>query len=115
MNARGLEPGARSESSSPSRSQKPNEVMRELGRCIQWVHSYATQDRLFCVYLAKDEDLIHRHAEPTGFPATKVSEVNKIIDPRRRQPKTGALYVSKSFLATKARQLGKVGPMVHLT
>ncbi len=55
--------------------------MRELGRCIQWVHSYATQDRLFCVYLAKNEDLIHRRAELTGFAAAKVTEVNKIIDP----------------------------------
>ena len=62
-------------------AQKSNEVLRQLGSDIQWVHSYVTEDKLFCVYLAKDESLIQRHAELSGFPASKVNEIKRIIDP----------------------------------
>jgi hypothetical protein len=58
-----------------------NKVLRELGPDIQWVESYVAADKTFCVYLAKDESLIHKHAEISGFPATKVTEVKKMIDP----------------------------------
>ena len=62
-------------------SQKSNEVLTELGPDIQWDHSYVTGDKIFCVYLAKNEELIHKHAELSGFPANKVTEVKRIIDP----------------------------------
>ncbi len=62
-------------------AQKSNEVLTELGPDIQWDHSYVTGDKIFCVYLATDEKLIHQHAEKSGFPANKVTEVKRIIDP----------------------------------
>ena len=58
-----------------------NKVLRELGTDIQWVESYVAADKTFCVYLAKDEDVIKKHAEISGFPATKITEVKKMIDP----------------------------------
>src|SRR6202011_1493255 len=54
---------------------KSNEVLRQLGPDIQWLESFVAADKTFCVYLAKDEALIHRHAELSGFPATKVTEI----------------------------------------
>jgi hypothetical protein len=60
---------------------KSNDVLRQLGTDIQWVESYVTNDKMFCVYLAEDEALIHRHAEVSGFPATRVTEIGKTIDP----------------------------------
>lgn len=56
-------------------------VLDQLGPDIQWVHSYVTQDRIYCVYIAQSEQLIREHAERSGFPATRVSEVRAIIDP----------------------------------
>jgi hypothetical protein len=60
---------------------KSNEALRQLGPDIQWVESYVADNKTFCVYLAKDEAIIHKHAEVSGFPATKVTEVKKMIDP----------------------------------
>jgi hypothetical protein len=60
---------------------KSNEVLRQLGADIQWVESFVADDKTFCVYLAKDEAIIRRHAEISGFPATKITEVKKMIDP----------------------------------
>ena len=60
---------------------KSNEVLRQLGPDIQWVESYVADDKTFCVYLAQDEAIIRRHAEISGFPATKITEVKKMIDP----------------------------------
>jgi hypothetical protein len=60
---------------------KSNEVLRQLGHDIQWVESYVADNKTFCVYLAKDETIIRKHAEITGFPATKVTEVKRMIDP----------------------------------
>jgi hypothetical protein len=59
---------------------KSNDVLRQLGPDIQWLESYVTADKMFCVYLGKDEAIIHRHAQLSGFPATKVTEVGKVID-----------------------------------
>ncbi|HZT89653.1 MAG TPA: DUF4242 domain-containing protein [Stellaceae bacterium] len=64
---------------------KSNEVLRQLGPDIQWVESYVAGDKTFCVYLAKDETIIHKHAEISGFPATKVTEVRRMIDPTTEQ------------------------------
>jgi hypothetical protein len=60
---------------------KSNEVLRELGPDIQWQESYVAGDKTFCVYLAKDEDMIRKHAEKSGFPANKITEIRKMIDP----------------------------------
>ena len=58
-----------------------NKALRELGPDIQWVESFVAADKTFCVYLAKDEEIIKRHAQMSGFPATKITEVRKTIDP----------------------------------
>ena len=60
---------------------KSNEVLKQLGPDIQWVESFVVDNKTFCVYLAKDEAIIRKHAEISGFPATKVTEVKKMIDP----------------------------------
>jgi len=60
---------------------KSNTVLRELGPDIQWVESYVTDDKTYCVYLAESPDIIRRHAEISGFPANRISEVRKMIDP----------------------------------
>lgn len=62
-------------------AQKSNSVLRELGPDIQWIESYVAGDKTFCIYLAKDEDIIKRHAEISGFPASKITEIRKMIDP----------------------------------
>ena len=62
-------------------AQKSNEVLRELAPKIQWQHSYVAGDKTFCIYLAESEEMIHQHAEMSGFPATKVTEVKRMIDP----------------------------------
>ena len=65
---------------------KSNGVLRELGPDIQWVESYVAADKTFCVYLAKDEAIIKKHAEISGFPATKITEIRKMIDPTTAKP-----------------------------
>jgi hypothetical protein len=62
-------------------AQKSNAVLKELGPDIQWVESYVAADKTFCVYLAKDEAIIRKHAEISGFPANKITEVRRMIDP----------------------------------
>jgi hypothetical protein len=64
---------------------KSNEVLRQLGPDIQWLESFVADNKTFCVYLAKDEAIIQKHAEISGFPATKVTEVRKMIDPTTEQ------------------------------
>ncbi|MFT5111395.1 MAG: hypothetical protein ACI8P9_000715 [Parasphingorhabdus sp.] len=55
--------------------------MTKEAKGIQWEHSYVTGDRTFCIYFAESEDLIHEHAEQSGFPASKISRVSTMIDP----------------------------------
>jgi hypothetical protein len=62
-------------------AKKSNGVLRELGPDIQWLESYVANDKTFCVYLATDEAMIRKHAEMSGFPASKITEVRKMIDP----------------------------------
>ena len=62
-------------------SRQSCSVLRELGPEIQWVQSYVTDDKIYCIYRSSSEDLIRQHAETAGFPATSVSEVRAIIDP----------------------------------
>jgi Protein of unknown function (DUF4242) len=60
---------------------RSNHALDQLGPDIQWVESFVAEDKTFCVYLAKDEAIIRRHAELSGFPATKVAEIGKTINP----------------------------------
>jgi len=62
-------------------AKKSNGVLRDLGTDIQWIESFVAGDKTFCIYLAKDEEIIRRHAEISGFPATKITEIRKMIDP----------------------------------
>ncbi len=62
-------------------SQKSCSVLKTLGPAIQWVESYVTDDKVYCVYIAPSKDLIEQHAKLGGFPANRVSEVRTVIDP----------------------------------
>ncbi len=62
-------------------SQTACDVLRELGPAIQWVQSYVTGDKIFCVYIAPNEEMVCEHAERGGFPANRISEVRAVIDP----------------------------------
>ena len=62
-------------------SQKSCGVLRNLGPQIQWLQSYVTGDKLYCVYIAPNEKMVREHAEQGGFPANRISEVKAVIDP----------------------------------
>jgi uncharacterized protein DUF4242 len=62
-------------------SQKSCGVLREMGAETQWVHSYVTDDKVYCVYVAPDEEAIREHARQSGFPADRISQVCSVIDP----------------------------------
>jgi hypothetical protein len=64
-------------------SQKSCSVLNSLGAEIQWIHSYVTDDKIYCVYTAPNQDLIEEHARESGFPANRISEVRAMIDPTR--------------------------------
>lgn len=62
-------------------AQKSCGVLQQMGPQIQWVHSYVTGDKIYCVYIAPNEQAVREHAQKGGFPANRVSEVTSIIDP----------------------------------
>ena len=62
-------------------SQKSCSVLRSLGPQIEWVHSYVTGDKIYCIYNAPSEELIRQHAKQGGFPANRISEIKTMIDP----------------------------------
>jgi len=62
-------------------AQKSCAVLHDLGPAIQWVHSYVTDDRIYCVYVAPDEELIVQHARLGGFPADVIARVHRVIEP----------------------------------
>jgi hypothetical protein len=62
-------------------SQKSNQVLADLGPEIHWLQSYVTEDKIYCVYVAPDTDLVYEHARCGGFPAETVTEVSTVIDP----------------------------------
>ncbi|MGA3011674.1 MAG: DUF4242 domain-containing protein [Terracidiphilus sp.] len=62
-------------------SQTSCGVLREMGPQIQWVQSYVTDDKIYCIYIAPDEDAVRKHAQQGGFPANRVSRVRTVIDP----------------------------------
>jgi cell division inhibitor SulA len=62
-------------------SQKSCGVLKDLGPQIQWVQSYVTDDKVYCVYIAPNEEMVREHAKQGGFPANRISEVKQMIDP----------------------------------
>jgi hypothetical protein len=62
-------------------SQKSNKVICDLGPEIRWLQSYVTDDKIYCVYVAPDEDILYEHARCGGFPADRISKVTAMIDP----------------------------------
>jgi hypothetical protein len=64
-------------------SAKSCAVLDGIGNEIQWIHSYVTDDKIYCVYTAPNPELIERHAAESGFPANRISEVRSMIDPTR--------------------------------
>ncbi len=62
-------------------SQTSCGVLREMGPQIQWVQSYVTDNKIYCIYIAPDEDAIRKHAQKTGLPANQVSRIRTVIDP----------------------------------
>jgi len=69
-------------------SQKSCSVLNNLGPSIQWVQSYVTNDKVYCIYIAPNEALIREHAAQGGFPANRISEVKTIIDPTTAETKS---------------------------
>ncbi len=62
-------------------SQKSCEVLQEMGPQIQWQESFVTDDKIYCVYIAPNEEAVREHAQKGGFPANRISEVKSVIDP----------------------------------
>lgn len=62
-------------------SQKSNSVLADMGSDIQWLQSYVVDDRIYCTYIAPNEEMVREHAQRGGFPADRVSQVRAVIDP----------------------------------
>jgi hypothetical protein len=62
-------------------SQKSCSVLKNLGTQIQWLHSYVADDKIYCVYIAANEELIRQHSQQGGFPANRISAIRRMIDP----------------------------------
>jgi Protein of unknown function (DUF4242) len=73
--------GSLSDSEIQKISRKSVEVLHGLGPEIQWLHSYVTGDKMYCVYIAPDEAMVRKHAERGGFPANRIAAVRRLIDP----------------------------------
>ena len=73
--------GTLSESQINDLSMRSLQVLKEMGPQIQWLHSYVTEDKVYCVYLAPDENSIREHARRVGIPADRVSAVRRLINP----------------------------------
>jgi Protein of unknown function (DUF4242) len=73
--------GALSEDEVREVSLRSLQTLKEMGPQIQWLHSYVTEDKVYCVYLAPDEDTIREHARRTGIPANRVAAVRRLIGP----------------------------------
>ena len=72
-------------------SQKSCSVLRSMGPEIQWVESYVTDNKVYCVYIAENEAAIRKHAEQGGFPANRISEIRRMIDPTTAEGKKSAV------------------------
>ncbi|HOE17027.1 MAG TPA: DUF4242 domain-containing protein [Syntrophorhabdaceae bacterium] len=62
-------------------ARRSNAILKELGPEIQWVESYVTDDKVYCIYIAPNEELIKKHAEKAGVPANKISQIRMVADP----------------------------------
>jgi hypothetical protein len=62
-------------------SHRSCEVLREMGAQIQWVQSYVVDDKIYCIYVAADEEAVRKHAQQGGFPANRISRIRSVIDP----------------------------------
>jgi hypothetical protein len=62
-------------------SQKSCGVLKQLGPQIQWIQSYVTDDKIYCIYIAPNEEMVREHAQQGGFPANRISEIKQVIDP----------------------------------
>ena len=62
-------------------SQKSCGILREMGSQIQWIQSYVADDKIYCIYVAPDEDAVRKHADKGGFPANRISRIRTVIDP----------------------------------
>jgi hypothetical protein len=62
-------------------SQKSCGILREMGPQIQWIQSYVVDDKIYCIYVAPDEDAVRKHADKSGFPANRISRIRSVIDP----------------------------------
>jgi len=91
--------GASSSDQLKGMAQKSNEVLNELNGQVQWLESYVTDDKIYCVYVAPNEDLVKRHAEMAGFPADKIAKVDAILD-----PSSGEVPVKASSKETSAQK-----------
>jgi hypothetical protein len=69
-------------------SQTSCDVLRKMGPEIQWVQSYVTGDKVYCIYIAPNEDMIREHAREGGFPANSISEIKTVIDPTTADQKS---------------------------
>jgi hypothetical protein len=69
-------------------SQKSCSVLQNMGPQIQWVQSYVTGDKIYCVYIAPNEEMIREHAKQGGFPANRISEIKAVIDPTTAETAT---------------------------
>lgn len=67
-------------------SQTSCGVLRKLGPEIQWIHSYVTQEKIYCIYIAPNEALFREHASQGGFPTNRISEITSMIDPTTAEP-----------------------------
>ena len=68
-------------------SQKSCSVLRNLGPQIQWLHSYVTGDKIYCIYIAPSEEMVREHAQQGSFPANRISEIKTVIDPTTAEEK----------------------------
>ena len=68
-------------------SQKSCSVLRNLGPQIQWLQSYVTGDKIYCIYIAPNEEMVREHAQQGGFPANRISEIKTVIDPTTAEEK----------------------------
>ncbi|HEV8383706.1 MAG TPA: DUF4242 domain-containing protein [Candidatus Acidoferrales bacterium] len=68
-------------------SQKSCSVLKSMGPQIQWLESYVTNDKVYCVYIAPNEDAVRQHATQGGFPANRISEIRTVIDPTTAETK----------------------------
>ena len=88
-------------------SRKSVEVLRAMGPEIQWLQSYVTGDKVYCVYLAPDEAMIREHARRVGLPANRVSAVRRLIDPSTASKASAAVHASRWFCEWKKRSASK--------